>query len=146
MTKLSETQISILKAAAKRADGNIEPLPNNVRPNIKMRVINALLDRKLITKQNDIYCISDEGYAAVGIKKPTKATRKNKTSKQQIMIDLLKRSEGATLNEISSKTGWQKHTIHGAFSNIIKKRLGLSVESFKDGNNPRHYKIKGEAA
>ena len=45
------------------------------------------------------------------------------------MIDLLKRPEGATVEQIAAATGWQKHTIRGAISGALKKKLGLNVEA-----------------
>ena len=37
------------------------------------------------------------------------------------MIDLLKRPEGATVEQIAAATGWQHHTIRGAISGALKK-------------------------
>ena len=46
-------------------------------------------------------------------------------TKQAQMIELLKRPEGATVEQIAEVTGWQKHTIRGAISGALKKKLGL---------------------
>jgi hypothetical protein len=45
------------------------------------------------------------------------------------MIELLKRPEGATVEQIAAATGWQHHTIRGAISGALKKKLGLTVEA-----------------
>ena len=45
------------------------------------------------------------------------------------MIELLKCPEGATVEQIAVATGWQKHTIRGAISGALKKKLGLNVEA-----------------
>jgi DNA-binding MarR family transcriptional regulator len=50
-------------------------------------------------------------------------------TKQAQMIELLKRPEGATVEQIAKATGWQKHTIRGAISGALKKKLGLNVEA-----------------
>jgi Protein of unknown function (DUF3489) len=50
-------------------------------------------------------------------------------TKQAQMIELLKRPEGATVEQIAAATGWQKHTIRGAISGALKKKLGLTVEA-----------------
>ena len=42
------------------------------------------------------------------------------------MIELLKRPEGATVEQIAAATGWQHHTIRGAISGALKKKLGLT--------------------
>jgi Protein of unknown function (DUF3489) len=50
-------------------------------------------------------------------------------TKQALMIELLKRPEGATVEQIAEATGWQHHTIRGAISGALKKKLGLTVEA-----------------
>jgi hypothetical protein len=50
-------------------------------------------------------------------------------TKQALMIELLKRPKGATVEQIAAATGWQHHTIRGAISGALKKKLGLNVES-----------------
>jgi DNA-binding MarR family transcriptional regulator len=50
-------------------------------------------------------------------------------TKQARMIELLERPEGATVEQIAEATGWQKHTIRGAISGALKKKLGLTVEA-----------------
>jgi hypothetical protein len=50
-------------------------------------------------------------------------------TKQAQMIEMLKRPEGATVEQIAAATGWQHHTIRGAISGALKKNLGLTVEA-----------------
>jgi hypothetical protein len=58
----------------------------------------------------------------------TKPTPRSGT-KQALLIELLKRPEGATVEQIAAATGWQHHTIRGAISGALKKKLGLTVEA-----------------
>jgi hypothetical protein len=51
MTKLSDTQVIILSAAAQRADGNLLPLPGSLRGGAAGKVVGALLARGLIREQ-----------------------------------------------------------------------------------------------
>jgi hypothetical protein len=51
MTKLSDTQVIILSAAAQRADGNVLPLPGSLRGGAAAKVVGALLSRGLIREQ-----------------------------------------------------------------------------------------------
>ena len=60
-------------------------------------------------------------------------------TKQQIMIDLLSREGGATLSELAEATQWQIHTVRGALSGALKKRLGLEVVSEKVEGRGRVY-------
>jgi len=66
--------------------------------------------------------------------KPEKAAADTKPTpragtKQARMIEMLKRPEGATVEQIAAATGWQHHTIRGAISGALKKKLGLTVEA-----------------
>jgi DNA-binding MarR family transcriptional regulator len=75
-----------------------------------------------------------EGQAQAGESADTRpeaaATRAARAAtKQALMIELLKRPEGATVEQIAAATGWQHHTIRGAISGALKKKLGLTVEA-----------------
>jgi Protein of unknown function (DUF3489) len=59
--------------------------------------------------------------------KPTPGSR----TKQALMIELLQRPEGATVEQIAAATGWQHHTIRGAISGALRKKLGLIVETIR---------------
>jgi len=59
--------------------------------------------------------------------KPTPRTG----TKQAQMIEMLERPEGATVEQIAAATGWQHHTIRGAISGALKKKLGLTVEAIR---------------
>ena len=64
-------------------------------------------------------------------------------TKQQIMIDLLRRPGGASIEEIAAATGWQSHTVRGAMSGALKKKLGLEITSQKLDGRGRVYRIEG---
>ena len=53
------------------------------------------------------------------------------------------RAEGATIDEIVAATGWQPHTVRGAFAGALKKRLGLTIASEKVEGRGRVYHIAG---
>jgi hypothetical protein len=55
-------------------------------------------------------------------KKSAKQTTKTETLRQ-----LIKRSKGATLVELQKATGWQAHSVRGAISGTLRKKLGLAV-------------------
>jgi Protein of unknown function (DUF3489) len=71
-----------------------------------------------------------EPEAATGATPTAKPTPRAGT-KQALMIDMLKRPEGATVEQIAAATGWQHHTIRGAISGALKKKLGLTVEAIR---------------
>jgi hypothetical protein len=54
---------------------------------------------------------------------------------------LLKRPDGATLNQLVEVTGWQAHTVRGAMAGALKKKLGLNIASDKTDGQERKYRI-----
>jgi hypothetical protein len=66
-------------------------------------------------------------------------------SKQEIVLALLQRAKGATIPEITERTGWQPHSVRGFLSSVVKKKLKFKIESSKDGVD-RSYRIKGRAS
>ena len=64
-------------------------------------------------------------------------------TKQALLVGMLGRAEGATIAEIVAATGWQPHTVRGAFAGALKKRLGLTVASEKVEGRGRVYRIAG---
>ena len=66
-------------------------------------------------------------------------TREN--SKQAAVIQMLQRPEGATINQICAATGWQAHTVRGAFAGALKKKRGLTVTSEKLDGGERVYRL-----
>ncbi len=84
-------------------------------------------------------------------RKPSGSKPKGRTSpavvrpgtKQALLIDLIKRKKGATIEEIVEATGWQAHSVRGAISGALKKKLGLAVTSERVGDGGRVYRIAG---
>jgi hypothetical protein len=61
-------------------------------------------------------------------------------SKTAQVVAMLQRKNGATLEEIMEKMGWQKHTVRGFMAGAMKK-AGFSIESFKSDKGERTYRI-----
>lgn len=190
MTKLSDTQLVILSAAAQREDRNVLPLPGSLRGGAAAKVVGALLSRGLIAEtttdsqtkadaalnriwRNDedgraiLLHITDAGLAAIGIEPvggdsaPTgadaapsveeeasaeadpapKARTPRTGTKQAALIAMLRAPGGATIDEIVEATGWQPHTVRGAFAGALRKKLGLEVTSEKVDGRGRVYSL-----
>jgi uncharacterized protein DUF3489 len=61
-------------------------------------------------------------------------------SKQDRIVALLQRPEGATLDVLVKETQWQKHSVRGFLAGTVRKKLKLSLLSEKiDG--ARNYRI-----
>ena len=64
-------------------------------------------------------------------------------TKQEMLISMLKRPEGATVPEVVAATGWLPHTVRGAIAGALRKRLGLVIGSEKVEGRGRVYRIQG---
>ena len=218
MTRLSDTQLVILGAAAQRENLSVLPLPDSLtlKGGALNKVMDSLRNRGLIRVIGgdggpERVVITSEGMAAIGVEaddemaaadtaptsaesgsgpdapapaseadgaqkrakaKPAKAKGKKATTtapatgerkaapadetaakptprtgtKQAQMIEMLKRPEGATVEQIAAATGWQKHTIRGAISGALKKKLGLTVEATRTREvGPNQSGVKGSS-
>ena len=58
---------------------------------------------------------------------------------------MLRQPEGATIDEVASAIGWQRHTVRGDFSGTLKKKLGLTLASAKEERG-RVYRIAEPAS
>lgn len=74
-------------------------------------------------------------------KKSKKAnTPAQRETKQRRMIEMLRRPQGASIEQMAHALGWQSHTVRGAISGALKKKLGLAVSSTKEKHG-RIYRI-----
>ena len=169
--KLTDTQRQIIEHAVQHTGGKIEWFPDNVKGGARSKVLDAMFNRAVITRDGEGWCVAAEGYQACGVHcsltpeqvargfamqteslaemvKETQAdatvrcTRAN--SKQAEVIAMLKRPEGATINEICTATGWQQHTVRGTFAGAFKKKLGLEITSVKEPGRDRVYRIDAQ--
>jgi hypothetical protein len=80
-------------------------------------------------------------------KKPANAQRApakpaaKPTSKLGRLEAMLRRPDGATIEQLSKALDWQAHSVRGAMSGALKKRQGLSVASEKREDGTRVYRI-----
>ncbi len=240
MPKLSDTQLVILSAAARRQDSAVLPLPRSLKVNkaVATTVLKSLLKKGLLkerpaaadaahwqetrdggrtalvitdtglqaigvdvdrktSKQSSstkpkggtspaavnephwrkskdggrrALVITEDGLQAIGVDADKKTSKQSRSAKQKpkqrslraerkpcvakpspaavrpgtkqaLLIDLLKRKKGATIDEAIEATGWQPHSVRGAISGALKKKLGLAVTSERVEKRGRVYRI-----
>jgi hypothetical protein len=102
---------------------------------------NALPDVEKRKKLGDRAALIDQLWSAIEVlPDPDPEPDAERRSKQDEVIAMLRRPEGATVDEVASAMGWQRHTVRGLFSGTLKKKLGLTVASAQEERG-RVYRI-----
>ncbi len=154
--QLSASQRAILETAAGRPSGAIYPLRPKLKGIAAERLLTVLFTNNLAVQPEGTGGprITGAGLRAIGVSVPEPAptvapeppvapelpapTEGNTAApvapgkpdtKQAKLIFMLRRPEGATLDQIVDVTGWQRPTVRGAISGALRKRLGLAVIS-----------------
>ena len=168
-TQLTSTQTQVLQHAIDHSSGRIDWFPDSVKGGARKKVLDALLGRELIMSDGSDWLVATQGYEALGCARPVVATmvasptrrpkhapnvalesapphppkvvRTRDNSKQAMVIAMLTRSEGTTINQICAATDWQAHTVRGTLAGAFKKKLGLTITSTKDTGGERVYRI-----
>lgn len=73
----------------------------------------------------------------------SKAARMTKSGQ---CLALLRRSEGTTIAELMTATGWQSHSVRGFLSGAVKRKLGLTVTSAVGQDGIRRYHVTKDEA
>jgi Protein of unknown function (DUF3489) len=63
-------------------------------------------------------------------------------TKQELILTLLSRPEGASIEEMMQATDWQQHSVRGFLAGTVKKKLGFALTSSKANTDVRRYRIE----
>ena len=157
LLKLSPVQSLLLRTAARRPDGRVIP-PDTVRGGARVKVLTALLDRGWIEPADGYHVLTDAGYAAIGQQRPIppddvqpmdtigdlqllEGIPIRPGTKLAALVVALRRPQGASCLQLMLATGWQPHTVRGAISGLLRKRLGLNVVLTHNAVGERVYRI-----
>jgi hypothetical protein len=107
---------------------------------------NALPGVEKRRKVGDRKALIDQLWSAIELlPDPEPQSDAKRRSKQDAVIAMLRRPEGATVDEVARATGWQRYTVRGVFSGTLKKKLGLTLASAKEVRG-RVYRIAEPAS
>jgi len=107
---------------------------------------NALPGVEKRRKVGDRAALIDQLWSAIeALPDPESDPAVKRPSKQDEVIAMLRRPEGATVDEVARATGWQRHTVRGVFSGTLKKKLGLTLASAKEERG-RVYRVDRPAS
>ena len=157
LLKLSPAQSLLLRTAARRADGRVIP-PHTLRGGARAKVLTALLQRGWIEPADDGHVLTDAGYAAISQQRPVPPDDVQPVdtigdlqlvegilirpgTKLAALVVALRRPQGSTSLQLMLATGWQPHTVRGAISGMLRKKLGLNVVLAHNKSGERVYRV-----
>ena len=157
LLKLSPAQRLLLRTAARRPDGRVIP-PDTLRGGARVKVLTSLLQRGWIEPVDGGHVLTDAGYAAIGQQRPMPPDDVQPMdttddlqlldgipvrpgSKLAALVVALRRPQGSTSLQLMLATGWQPHTVRGAISGMLRKKLGLNVVLAHNKSGERVYRV-----
>ena len=157
LPKLSPAQALLLRTATRRADGRVIP-PETLRGGARVKVLAALLQRGWIEPADDGHVMTDAGYAAIGLQRPAPLDDVQSLdttddlqlldgipvrpgTKLAALVMVLRSPQGATSLQLMLATAWQPHTVRGAISGLLRKKLGLNVVLAHNDSGERVYRV-----
>jgi hypothetical protein len=109
--KLTDTQRALLEAAAQHPQKKLANFPDTLKGGARIKVLTAMRNAQLIeasAAEPEVYVATATGLQAIGFTTQPPRTARDGT-KQAVLIELLRRAEGATLPQMTEATGWQVH-------------------------------------
>jgi hypothetical protein len=96
----------------------------------------------VIAKKAPRSIVSKSKQAADKTSVKAEGPQREEVTKQERMLTLLNRPEGASIEEMMQATDWQQHSVRGFLAGTVKRKLGFLVTSSKPEDGVRRYCIK----
>jgi hypothetical protein len=142
MPKLNDTQTILLSVASRRDDLAVHPLEGLTAGAAVNRAIAYLIKAGFAERRDgDAVFATLAGLAAIGVdlgqgeEEPVTADLAPpapRTTKSAMLMDLLRRDQGATLPDLIAATGWLPHTTRAALTGLRKKGHAIA-KAKRDG-------------
>ena len=108
---------------------------------------NALPGVEKRKKAGDRDALIDQLWAAIELlPDPEPQPDPQRPSKQDVVIAMLRQPEGATVDEVASVTGWQRHTVRGVFSGTLNLIPAVGAEELRLTGCQFDFCVQGQAA
>jgi hypothetical protein len=170
MTKLTDAQLIVLTSACKRDDG-LAVLPAGMKPAVAAKIATSLGNKglvreirakpgapvwsedaegrtyslKILKAGRDAIGVTEDSDEANNAEAPATAAAARQGTKRALIIGLLQRPKGATLDELIAATGWLPHTTRAALS--VLRRAGMAIDRSRDeAGKPSVYRMAPDMA
>ncbi|MCW2349165.1 DUF3489 domain-containing protein [Sphingobium sp. B12D2B] len=148
-TRLTDLQLILLSTASARPDGNLLPLPDSIggdRDRADKAIVplfeRGLVEERAIEERGHCWREHDDeriglfiSHAGIALIAPEadntppdnseaadpRSLAPTKPSKTALVLDLLRREGGASIDELIAATGWLPHTTRAALTGLRKK-------------------------
>ncbi len=91
-----------------------------------------------MTKRKSATAKAPDAAATTAVREPPNRRPKTKLAQLEAM---LRRPNGATIEQMSKSLVWQAHSVRGAMSGALKKKQGLTITSESIDDGRRLYRI-----
>lgn len=155
MTALTKLQLALLKSARGRPDGQLLPAPKalSVAPNRVRKAVGQLIELGLAAEcdvEDQFASLRADGERLIGAviveagwrhiiqADPEQAVPPPaRQPKNILLVELLSRARGVSVEELVAATNWQAHTARAAIT-ILKTRKSYAIERFGERGASRY--------
>src|SRR5215216_183976 len=151
--KLTDTQLIILSSASQREDG-LAVLPEKLKGGAAKAVVTKLLDQGLLkevrVKRGEPHWRVDENERPIGLKltrsgqsairveegadaEVAPSRKGSKRAEKALVLSLLSRPQGATIDDLLGATGWLPHTSRAALTGLRKEGYEFAKSKNAEG-------------